>query len=78
MTSWQDLVLAIGGLVLFIGLLPTIHGHAKPPLASSVPIASVLFIFTMTMLSLGFWWSAAGMSLQSGAWVVLAWQRWTT
>ncbi len=76
-TGWQDMVLTGGGFVLAVGLYPMLRApqHLKPPLESSVVIASVLVAYTVAMTTLGLTASAVGVGVQAALWGLLIAQR---
>ena len=43
--NWRDLVLASGGFVFSISLLPTVFSGDKPPILSSLPTWFFLWVF---------------------------------
>jgi hypothetical protein len=72
---WQDWVFSIGGFIVLASMVPTVRGHQKPALSTSIITFVLVGIFAFTMATLGLWLSAvanAGMSL---TWGVLALQR---
>lgn len=72
---WQDLVLAGGGFVLTLGLVPMLRSAEPPPLRTSITLLAVLSSYVLTLATLGLWVSAAGTALQAAIWGVLAVQR---
>lgn len=77
-TGWQDAVLAVGGFVLALGLLPMLRAPAdlKPPVASSLPISAVLAAYAVAMTLLRLRASAAAVGLQAALWGALVVQAW--
>lgn len=74
---WQDYVITVGGIVISLSLIPAIRGEDKPPLATSIPTATVLFIFSATFVTLRLWFSAGMYVLAAGLWTTLALQQYT-
>lgn len=72
---WQDVVLAGGGFVLTLGLVPMLRSTERPPLRTSLTLLVVLSSYVLTLATLGLWISAAGTALQAAIWGVLAVQR---
>jgi hypothetical protein len=71
--SWQDIVLASGGFVISLGILPTIRGPLKPPLATTLTLVAVLAASCVAFVTLGLWLTAFGVGLQGLLWgIVLA------
>jgi len=74
---WQDIVISISQLILFIGLIPSIKSAQKPALSTSVISASAVTVITITLGTLYLWLSVVTASLIAGGWWILAWQSWT-
>ena len=74
---WQDWVLSIGGFVLLASLMPTVIGPHKPALTTSIMSATIIFIFGVTLATLGLWLTAVANVGNSIAWTVLAVQRYS-
>lgn len=72
---WQDLVLAGGGLVLTVGLVPMLRSPEHPPLRTSVTLLVVLSSYVVTLASLELWVAAVGTALQAVIWGAVALQR---
>lgn len=66
--TWQDKVIAVGQLVLSIGLLPMIVAWVDVPALTSVPTAIVLFIFSLTFGTLRLRFSAFTSLLSALLW----------
>ena len=77
---WQDFVFLAGSVFSIVSLTPTLRSPvATVPLATSLPSATIGFVYGMTYLSLGMTFSAVG-SLAAGLmWsFILAFRRPTT
>jgi len=72
---WQDLVLAGGGFVLTIGLIPMLRAAERLPLRTSVTLLVVLSSYVVTLASLGLWVAALGTALQAVIWGAVALRR---
>lgn len=73
--AWQDIIIAIGQWVFLLALLPSIFGKDKPALATSILTGVVLAVFAVTFATLSFWTSAISSIIVSGAWFMLAAQK---
>jgi hypothetical protein len=74
-TIWQDWVIAVGQLILFVALLPSIFSDDKPNNWSSLISALVIALFGFTFWTLGLLWSAFASVLASLAWFILFFQK---
>jgi len=72
---WQDIVLAIGSLLLAVALIPSLRSEDKPALTTSLLTASCLAVFAVVYASLELWYSTTTTSLTSFLWFILAYQR---
>jgi hypothetical protein len=72
---WQDIVLAVGSLLLAVALIPSLRSKDKPALATSLLTASCLAVFAVVYASLELWYSTTTTSLTSLLWFILAYQR---
>ncbi len=73
--SWQDWVLGVGQLVLFLALIPSLITKQKPVLSTSIISALVLSSFATTFISLQLWFGGLATTFSALAWYTLAWQR---
>ena len=73
--QWQDWVFFLGGLIVLASLIPTLRGHQKPALATSMISFVLIAIFAFTMATLGLWLSGLVNAAMSLAWGTLALQR---
>ena len=73
--KWQDYVISSGLFVFTIALVPSIRGKDKPALFTSIMTSSVMYVFTMTFITLGLWASALGQFVGASAWATLAIQK---
>lgn len=74
---WQDFIFLAGSIISIISLTPTLRSAvASVPLATSLPSATIGFVYGVTYLSLGMSFSAVG-SLAAGLmWsLILAFRR---
>lgn len=69
--AWEDLVLAAGGFIISIGIIPTIRGPVKPPLITTLTFVGVLSASFVAFVSLGLWLTAAGIGAQAILWAVI-------
>jgi hypothetical protein len=75
MAHWQDIVIAIGSLILAIGLIPSVLSKDKPSLWTSVITSLVLITFTIAYASLALWYATFTTALAALLWIVLAAQK---
>lgn len=73
--SWQDFVILVGQLTLFVTLFPTIVSRARVPLLTSVPAFVVLSGFALTFATIGLLGSAATSVMNAAAWLAIAVNR---
>lgn len=73
--SWQDLVLAVGNVILCLPLIPMLRDAHKPPLISSIPTGGILFIFACTLTTLHLWLAGGVEFIVSLQWLTLAYQK---
>lgn len=72
---WQDYVLTAGSLAFIAALLPAVFSDAKPPRATSVLTAAVLYVFALTDVTLHLYLTAGITALTAATWTVLAIQK---
>jgi len=72
---WQDVLLALGGVVFFIALIPSITSNDKPARVTSFSTALVLSVFAATYASLSLTFTAGVTALTAAAWWVLFYQK---
>lgn len=75
MSSWQDLVLTGGTLVLAAALLPSVLSKHKPSIYTSVSTGTILGLFAVVYFSLNMWFAAATTLITCGLWATLAIQE---
>ena len=75
MHTWQDIVLAIGSLVLAGALIPSIASKDKPALWTSVVTGTVLAVFTVVYGSLSLWYATITTGITTLLWAALALQK---
>ncbi len=69
--SWQDIALTVGNLALLVAMVPEFAGKPKLPLATSIPAACALFLFTIAYATVGLWSAAVSSGLITTGWVIL-------
>lgn len=75
MHHWQDFVLSASLLAFNVALLPSIKGHQKPRLTTSILTATFLVPEIIVFASLSLWYSLTMTALNCGLWTALAIQR---
>jgi len=75
MQHWQDIVLAIGSLILAVALVPSVLSTDKPAVWTSVTTGTVLVVFAITYGSLSLWYAVLTTSLAAILWIVLMVQK---
>lgn len=75
MSSWQDMVLSSGTLVLAAALLPSIFSKHKPSVYTSISTGTILGLFAIVYFSLEMWFAAATTVLTCSLWATLAIQE---
>lgn len=73
--AWQDIVLALSGVILGVSLIPTIRGDDKPALSTAILTTVVISVVCVTMATMGLWLSAATNVLIIAAWGIISWQK---
>lgn len=73
--NWQDWVLAIGQLIFFVALFPSIFSAHKPSMWTSFMTAGILTIFAGVFWSLSLFFGAATSALVASGWYVLFFQK---
>lgn len=69
--AWEDVVLAAGGFIISLGIIPTIRGPVKPPLITTLTFVGVLSASFVAFVSLELWLTAAGIAAQAILWAVI-------
>jgi len=72
---WQDIVLTAGQVIFIIALIPAIKHEHKPPFATSIINAGVLFGFVVVYISLSLWFASITTTAVGLLWLILAWQK---
>ena len=70
----HDLIFAAGSWAFSLALLPALFGPNKPPLATSVLTAVVLWIFAINYMTLGLEFTAVSTAVSAWLWTHLALQ----
>lgn len=73
--QWQDWVFTEGQVIFVIALIPTIKGKSKPALSTSLVTGAILITFALSYFSLRLWFSTIASMVTSGAWFLLAFQK---
>jgi hypothetical protein len=74
---WQDWVIASGSLMMSMALIPSIVGHDKPALSTSLLTGTILALFAIVYSTLNLWFSTLSTSLIGMLWLILAFQKWS-
>jgi hypothetical protein len=72
--SINDLIFAVGSLIFFFALLPTVFKDEKPALETSLITGIVLSVFVGNYLAIEYYYAAVVTSLTAFAWFVIALQ----
>lgn len=71
--SWQEWVFSVGNVVFLTTLIPTmVHREAYVPRCTSVPIATMLCLYTLAFASLEMYVATVFSALTVGAWAQIA------
>ena len=73
--QWQDWIFTLGQAIFVIALIPTIKGKSKPALSTSLATGAILITFALSYFSLQLWFSTIASIVISGAWFLLAYQK---
>ncbi len=71
-----DLAFTVGGVVLMVGLLPSLRARVIMPYASTLPIATVLTAWLPFQWALGLEFGAATTAVQAAMWWSLVGLKW--
>jgi len=74
-SSWQDIAFAVGNIIFFISLLPTVFAAEKPSVWTSIPTSIVLFVFAYAFFTLSLWYGAVTSTATGTLWLILAIQK---
>jgi hypothetical protein len=72
---WQDVVITVGQVLLFLALLPSIFSPNKPDKKTSLLTGAILAVFAFTFWTLGLYYGSLTSALVSLAWFVLFAQK---
>ncbi len=72
---WQDYVLMLGGMILWISIIPMIRAKEKPPFLTSIPTSVILTIFVVCLVTLHLYLAAFSTGGTAIFWWVLVFQR---
>lgn len=73
--NWQDIVIAVGTVIIVLGVLPSIFSDDKPALATCAITATIVFIFALTFLTLELWFTATVNLANTTVWTILTVQQ---
>ena len=73
--TWQDLIVSVGQVVFVFALWPMLRSSTKPPLLTSILHGLILSSFGVVFASLGLWFSTVAVTVGSGMWFYLGWQK---
>lgn len=71
---WQDYAMAVAQCVFVVALVPAIVLGPKPPLATSLLTGLALAAISVSLGTLGLWWSSIVAGITSAEWFVLWYQ----
>ena len=74
-SSWQDMVIAGGQLVLVLSLWPMVRAREKPPFLTIILNVVVVYMFAFTFSTLLLWFAMASSVAGATVWLVLAIQK---
>jgi len=72
---WQDYVLMIGGMILWISIIPMVRAREKPPFLTSIPTSVILTIFVACLVTLNLYLAAFSTACTAIFWWILVFQR---
>jgi len=72
---WQDYVLMIGGMILWVSIIPMIRAKEKPPFLTSIPTSIILSVFAVCLVTLHLYLAALSTACTAILWWVLVFQR---
>ena len=72
---WQDYVIGIGAFFFILTLIPSITSKNKPDIKTSVPTAIILYVFSLSYVTLGLWLAASTTFGTALGWSILSWQK---
>jgi len=72
---WQDIVMAIGGFGLALGLMPSVIGKDKPAKSSCAITGGILTIYVVAMATLGLYFTPIIIGITATVWWVLLYQQ---
>ncbi len=73
--SWQDIILTTGQVIFVIALFPSIFSNDKPAFSTSLMNAIVLYIMSLTYITLHLYGGAVGLFLTGTCWLILTVQK---
>jgi len=72
---WQDIVIMICVFGLGVSLIPTIRGHHKPALLTSILTVVLLLGISFCFITLKLWLSTIAEIVSLSGWVILIYQK---
>lgn len=73
--AWQDVVMAIGGFIFWIALIPSVSSDNKPSKWTALMTALVLTAYLFVFASLEYWLSFVSGILTTTTWYILLIQK---
>ena len=75
MVVWQDMVFAVGGIILALALVPSILSPTnKPAATTSFFTGLILIAFTISYATITYWLAAVSGAITAGLWFTLLFQ----
>lgn len=72
---WQDYALMVGGMILWVSIIPMIRTREKPPFLTSVPTSIILSLFVFCLATLKLYLAAFSTTCTATLWWILVFQR---
>ena len=73
--SWEDAIFAVGNVVFFVALIPSVMSADKPSIWTSAITGATLVAFSFTFFTLGFWFAMCASGLTALGWWTLFFQK---
>ena len=79
--EWQDLVFAVGGIILGVALIPMILENKRmlfcnTPYRSSIITAIIMYVYSFTYSTMGMVLTPVTTLIVAISWTIIAIQRW--
>lgn len=68
--NWQDITFAVGSAIFVVSLVFAFK--SPPPRITSIPTGLVLTAYTVTYITMGFWYSMTTTGMTAALWLALA------